>query len=136
MSLTYHTEVTRFLPAVSVHRQRFETHDQFASDFKWPDGDQLALVIMAIDETRHVDHGNFIVLLNSDRAFLRLWEHREFVARDPSLSDRANSVISFKDEDGEAFPVPFADTVSRSQAIEALTVWLATGDKISKLSRQ
>src|SRR5579863_6520300 len=105
MSLTYHTEVTRFLPSVRVQRQRFESRDQFANDFKWPEGDQLALVIMAIDETRHIDHGNFIVFLNSDRAFLRLWEHREFVARDPSFSDRVNSVISFKDEDGEAFTV-------------------------------
>src|SRR5262245_16300485 len=82
----------------------------------------------------HVDHGNFYAWYNDDIAHVRLDEHREPYASDPSRPSSTDNPIGFHHEDGEIFDVPSSQVISRVQASEALSCWLATGKMLPSLS--
>lgn len=71
----------------------------------------------------NIDYGNLILFLNQDRAFVRLLEHRDFVAheqkRNPTsqtISTHISNDCTFYDELGETFQVSRSDTISRQMA--------------------
>jgi hypothetical protein len=89
--------------------------------------------LMVADIRDRVDHGNFLVWLNGDRAFVRLDEHREHYATDPLIRDRRYGVVRFGAGADDGFEVPFAESVSRKQALQALELWLRTGHRSPEL---
>lgn len=88
--------------------------------------------IMAADHGSAVSHGEIYVWLSSDRAVVRIDEHREWYAREPVLP--TGDPVEFYDEHGASFMESRAATISRLQALAALAHWLATGRMLSSLS--
>lgn len=83
----------------------------------------------------NVSWGDFYIWLADDRALVRLYEHGERYAIDPARgASPAAGDTWFKDSDGSAFPAQDAETVSRSQAFEALGHWLRTGEMLTNLA--
>ncbi len=77
---------------------------------------------------------DFYVWFAGDRAVVRRDEHRERYAVDPAWAASApDTVIEFREVEG-AFSARAAETVSRSQALEALTYWLRTGEMLPALT--
>jgi len=74
----------------------------------------------------NIDYGNLILFLNRDRAFVRLLEHRDFVAheREQDVSYQIDIDCTFYDESSEPFHVALSDTISRHSALRALHYWL------------
>lgn len=86
-------------------------------------------VLLVARHGGRVSHGDFNIWLAGDRALVRLDEHREWHAMDPAPgASAAGGDTWFRDSDGAAFPAQAAETVARSQALEALDDWLRTGE--------
>lgn len=93
--------------------------------------DSLCFVMAAQrDGDRHGD--DFYVWLASDRALLRRDEHREWHALDREWASAAGD-LWFTDADGTPFPAQNGETVSRSQAFDALFFCLRTGELLPSL---
>jgi hypothetical protein len=76
---------------------------------------------------------DFYVWLADDRALLRRDEHREWYAHDPARVSAAGETW-FTDADGSLFPAQNGETVSRAQALDALSFWLRTGNLLPGLA--
>ena len=81
-----------------------------------------------------VDHGNFYIWRNIDLAHVRLDEHREHYATDPSRLAIAKEVAAFIDESGTVLEISPSSVISWAQATEALMFWLRSGSKLPSLS--
>ncbi|MBB4634291.1 Imm1 family immunity protein [Longimicrobium terrae] len=128
MNRFYDVEITTF--ASGLHTSRAVVHTAGEAWAAAREAEALnACVLLVGCQTRDVSYGDFHVWLAGDRAFLRLDEHREWYARGSALDQsNAESPVEFRTLDGTYFSVPRADTVTRSQAFEALDSWLQTGE--------
>lgn len=77
--------------------------------------------------------GFFMVWFSGDRALVRLDEHREHYATDPSLKNSDADEIIF-DDATETFTWRRDETVTREQAQAAFSYWLRTGTQIKSLA--
>lgn len=120
--MRYKIEVTQLAPnpkAISLECER--PADVLPMLFLQDDAEAIVMV-SAIE--RNVDYGNFIILLNrSNRAWVRLLEHREFNPRD-TATDVVDDLVYFRDEDEDVFSVKCSETLTRERALAALTYWL------------
>lgn len=129
----YVAEITRFLPNLSVQRFRFRGTEEFDEPIKWLQTEELVIDISAVDDSKNIDYGNMILFASETRVFMRLLEHGDFVARDPALSGSTRDSVSFKDEQGNIFKLPLANTISKAQALRALQTWISTLSKTADL---
>jgi hypothetical protein len=82
-----------------------------------------------------VSYGEFHLWLSSGRALVRLDEHREWHATDrDGAATGGSGDVEFRDTDGSAFSASFGETVTRSQALDALAFWLRTGGMLPDLT--
>jgi hypothetical protein len=88
--------------------------------------------IMAAEHANGVSHGEFYAWLSGDRALVRVDEHREWYAHE--LVRPGGDPVEFYDEDGESFTQSREATISRPQALAALTHWLSTGRMLPALT--
>lgn len=130
----YDIEVTTFTPDLGTSRTVVNTMDE-----AWT----AARAVEIIDECvllvgrheRNITRGDFHIWLSGDRALVRVDEHREWFAIDPARVASATAGDTwFTDSDGTTFPAQNAETVSRSQAFEALDCWLRTGGRLPSLT--
>jgi hypothetical protein len=87
--------------------------------------------IMVADQASGVSYGELCAWLSGDRALVRVDEHREWYAREPVPPK--GDPVEFDDEDGGSFVEARGATISRQQALTALTHWLATGGMLRTL---
>ncbi|HEX6040015.1 hypothetical protein, partial [Longimicrobium sp.] len=117
--MIYEIEITRFVPApvVSVTTTGIaaEAERVVRLDAVEP------CVVLVAHHDGSVSRGEFYVWLSAGRALVRLDEHRERHAMDPAHADSAAGGDAwFRDSDGTTFPAQAGETVSRSQAMDAL----------------
>ncbi len=130
----FDVSITRFLPKPTVHKLRLHEPLEFEQVFRLAEAEDLILDISAINESQNMDYGNMTLFTSTDRAFLRLLEHRDFVGRDPQSVDQQDQVVRFRDESGDTFQMNLGDTISKAQALEALRAWLSTLEQPPGLS--
>jgi len=122
--MTYEVEITRFTPDPVTERFIAATSGDAAQRTQLDNTTGFVVFVAALDRERKVDWGNFYVWCNPERALIELHEHCEHYATDPQLLSGQNREVSFRDEDGSAFSVPYRQTISRDQAMAALHFWL------------
>lgn len=132
--MTYDIEITDFAPDARTSRTVVGTAEEawIASRTAQALDPCVLLVGRRAD---NVSQGDFHVWLTGDRASVRLDEHREWYAMDASwVASTTAGETWFRDSDGTPFPAQDAETVSRSQAFEALGHWLRTGEMLPSLT--
>lgn len=115
---------TELWGALEPTREELEDASVVLPGLRTAEGD-LRFVMVA-DIRGGVDRGNFLAWFQGGRAFVRLDEHRDHYATDSSIRNLPDEAIRFEG-DGDSFEVPFAQSVSRAQALDALEIWLTTG---------
>lgn len=122
--MTYEIEITRFAPEPVTEYFTAATPGDAVLRTQPDDAVEFVVFVAALDRERKVDWGNFYVWCNSERALIELHEHCEHYATDSKLAPEQNREVSFRDEDGSRFSVPYELTVTRDQAMAALHFWL------------
>lgn len=122
--MTFEIEITRFAPEPVTERITSATPGEAAERIQPAGASEFVVFVAALDRERKLDWGNFYLWCNPERALIELHEHCEHFATDPRLQPGGGRDVSFRDEDGSTFSVPFRQTVSRDQAIAALRFWL------------
>lgn len=122
--MTYEIEITRFAPGPVTERFIVATSGDAVLRTQPDDAAEFVVFVAALDREQKVDWGNFYVWCNPERALIELHEHCERYATDSQLAPGQNREVSFRDEDGSSFSVPYQRTVSRDQAMAALHFWL------------
>lgn len=131
--MTYDIEITDFTPAPRTARTTAgSARDAWRAARAAAAHDPCVLLVGRHEA--NVSRGDFHLWLAADRALVRLDEHREWRAMDPAwLASAAGGDTGFRDADGTPFPAQAAETLSRSQAFEALEHWLRTGEMLPRL---
>jgi hypothetical protein len=127
----YVFEVTTFVPELRQERRSFAKLSEAVNALGGLPSANAVIYVAALGD--NVDHGNFYLFLNNENsAHIMLHEHREFVATDPA-SEAENKRIEFLGEDGSAFIVDAALTVSAARGKSALEYWLPNQDQWPEL---
>jgi hypothetical protein len=131
--MIYEIEITRFAPgpvaSVTTTGSAAEVARVVRADVCEP------CVVLVAHHDGAVSRGEFHIWLAAGRALVRLDEHREWHAMDPAWAEfAADGDAWFRDSDGTNFPAQAAETISRSQAIDVLAFWLATGQMLPTLT--
>jgi len=128
----YELEITRFLPSSRQEKLAFPQAIEAWQAIQAVVDEEVVIFVAQIEE--HVDYGNFYVWRQRERAFVRLDEHCEHYASDPSCSGISDREVCFRDEEGGSFfCVPESATVASADAMAALEHWLHTGKKLPSL---
>ncbi|MBD8530123.1 MULTISPECIES: hypothetical protein [unclassified Massilia] len=88
--------------------------------------------VLIVTKMKHgVDHGEFLIFLNRmELAYVRLLEHQGFhAARSQTAAGKTVRFVA----DGCPFEVDENATIPRDVAMEALSYWLSTGQKLTGL---
>lgn len=121
---TYHIKRTQ--TDTKVRRSDIQTHDprqayEYSSTLV---AEHVLIDMYKISE--QIDYGNMLIFLNQHRAFVRLLEHCDFIAREPAqdLSQLTEEDCTFYDDSGTPFQVLPRDTIPRQKALKALWYWI------------
>ena len=79
-----------------------------------------------------VDHGNFLIWGNGQKAIVKLQEHRDFMAIH-SENGEDESAVMFFDSDGSDFTEQMCNTIRHDAAIDALLYWLQSMERTPDL---
>jgi hypothetical protein len=130
--MIYDIEITDFAPDARTSRTVVSTAEEAWDAVRAAEACDPCVLLVARRE-EGVSYGDFHVWLAGDRACARLDEHREWFAMDHAwVTSEAAGETWFTDTDGP-FPAQTAETISRSQAFEALGHWLRTGEMLTSL---
>jgi hypothetical protein len=121
----YEIEVTRFEPRPSLQKFSLAEAAEALTVVSGLD-DETAFIYVA-DIRDHVDYGNFYVWLCAGHPYVRLDEHRDHYGSFRDTMTIAPGEAVFLNEDGSAFGVSLAATLSVAAAKGALMHWQATG---------
>jgi hypothetical protein len=132
-TMSFEIEITRFEPELATSRTT--TSDAGEAELAVRTGAGEACVILVARHDGAISLGELHVWLAAGRALLRVDEHREWYATDPAWSASAASPESeFRDSDGTSFSTPTSETVSQSQALDAMAFWLRAGEMLPDLT--
>jgi hypothetical protein len=127
---SFDIEVTRFVPERVVERVAAKDAAEAEAIVHANAGGVCCVLLAQRAGDQLVD--DFYCWFSADRAFLRRDEHREWYATDLAMA-AADGEVEFRDEHGPV-PEPLSQTVSRSQAFEAVAYWLRTGELLPTLT--
>lgn len=132
--MIYEVEITVFAPGARASRTFASTPEEAWDAARAAEARDPCVLLVGRHEG-NVNWGDFHLWLAGDRALTRLDQHREWRAMDPArVASAAGGDTWFRDSDGTAFPAQHPETISRSQAFEALAFWLHTGDMLPALA--
>lgn len=132
--MTYDIEITDFAPAARTSRTLVSTAEDAWIAARAAEALDPCVLLVGRHED-NVSSGDFHIWLASDRALARLDEHREQYAMDTArAASMAGGDTWFRDSEGTMFPAQQAETLSRSQAFQALGYWLRTGEMLPSLT--
>lgn len=121
------------MPVVEFEDYRLNSTDELNMVLDpFADESHLAIGLHEFDED-DCHWGSFWVFLNHLRAWIHLSEGPCLTARDRALSD-SSLEEEFLIDNGDTKKVPYRDTVSRTQGLRALRVWMSEGKKLAELT--
>lgn len=130
---TFDVEITRFAPEPIA--ERFTTSNPGEAEAMVRERADEVCFVMVTQREGDLFGDDFYLWLAGGRACVRRDEHREWYAIDPAWAvSAAGGDRWFRDEEGTWFPVQDGETLSPSQALDALGYWLRTGELLPTLT--
>jgi hypothetical protein len=125
--------IARFKPKLQTEECRIKTgeelDDRLARVLAEP---QLAIGLGFVEDG--AGWGYFLLLLNGERAWIHLMEGPCVTGRDSKVALADTRPVRFRDDVGVWHEVPFKDTITREQGVQALRHWLPRGEKLPELT--